>query len=235
MPEDSKAGWTGVRKLRIKDRAIVQALTTPGPTFGNVEETAKLIAPHLDPRRAGRHQVYRALEKTDVQAEIEEAIRAHGATIGWRIKTLRQVADPETILTETKETVTEGEDGPRVTKTITKRPPSASDIVRSIDVLNKMDSTYTKQNLEAQASHRYNSLAGRFHSLLAQDVLPSVDSVTSLDMPKVERKHHGPKRGLCIPGGLPIYAGTYLGSLPELPLDACSEATSNAASVGSEA
>ena len=165
---------------------MVASLTTPGPNMGRM--TAAGLA--VDPKRstsAARMAAWRALQQPQVREAVEEEMAKHGAGIGWRVKTLRAVGDPETVLTEEKETTRQikikGADGEAIlpavetTKTVTRRSPSPADIARIVDTLNKMDGTYAQQNAQANVSARYATLAGRFHNLLGAPQLPISEDV----------------------------------------------------------
>ena len=197
MP-DAQAPEPAIRKLKPRHQAIVKAYTTPGPTLGNLRAAGQAVDPSKTPV-AAKMEAWRALKLPEVRAAVDEAMAEFGAGHNWRIKTLRDVADPKTILTEERETI--HPDG-QTTKTITRRSPAPADIARIVDVLNKMDGTYSQQAAAAQVTARYQNLAHRFSALLANNNLQEEQYVPQEVKPKPKRvgKRKGATRTIgCIP------------------------------------
>lgn len=149
--------------------------------MGKPTATAAAVLPHMS-KDVGKATVWRTLQYPDVRAAVEEAMEAYGANIGWRIKTLKEAASPDTIITDTKETI--GPNGERTVQTH-RRAPTPTDAARCIDVLNRIDGTYDQQHAAALVSARFQSLSARFRTLMSAPNLPIQDSDPIVN---VERK-----------------------------------------------
>ncbi len=212
---------------------MVKSFTTPGATMGSLTK-AGLAANPTRSHAAAKIAAWKAFKRPEVQEAIADEMAKHGAGIGWRIKTLRAVGDPDTIITETKETVNARGD---LSTTTVKRSPSPADIARIVDTLNKMDGTYAQQNAQAQLTARYQTLAGRFHALLGnvspttEENVPMSTNVQSLEPPVPFEALSYKKRPKLCTGVIPTIKGRDTWFKQGHAPNAHSEATANAASV----
>jgi len=225
---------------------MVKSFTTPGDNMGNTT-AAGLAANPSRSHEAARQAAWRAFRLPEVREAIADEMAKHGAGIGWRIKTLRAVGDPGTVLTEEKETTRQvkvkGASGDvdlpaeETSRTITRRSPSPADIARIVDTLNKMDGIYSQQAAQAQVTARYATLAGRFHAILgnlpptSEEDVPMSTNVQSLEPPVPFEAMSYKRRPKLHTGILPTIKGRDTWFKQGHAPNAHSEATTNAASV----
>jgi hypothetical protein len=146
-----------------------------------------------DPTRskvAAKTAAHRALRHPDVRAAVDEAMSVYGAGIPWRVKSLKDAAD--TVITETSETLNAAGDRSITTK---RRSPTPAEIARVIDILNRMDGTYSQQDQAARRdTDRYRSLSARFFGFL-QDVSPKYEENVTHDDDAYDSVPYEPRTG----------------------------------------
>lgn len=162
MKEDRETSQTGEvavqdkkrRRLTPQQGAFVSLYANPeSPTYGN--GTQSVIA--VPGRRgksyaAARAQAVDYLSNPNIQSEIEALATQSGLTSLFRLKRLKDIADGQYVREVWKD-----EEG-RVHET-----PKASEVIKALDVVNKMTGLYEKNRAMMNATtERFRGLVARF-------------------------------------------------------------------------
>jgi hypothetical protein len=167
------------RRLTLKQRAFIDNFTNPGAeTFSNGVQSVLAI-----PMRRGNSYGAASKQATDylqnprMQNEIESRAIEAGLTDMFRLKTLFDIAGGQYITRETSERIVKG----KVRKVTTLRTPKASEVIKAVDVANKMTGQYERNRIMA------NAVSLRFREL-AKAYKPKLESVQKSIQVKVKGK-----------------------------------------------
>ena len=163
-----------LKLLKPQQRIFAMAYGFPGSTtFGNALQSYKQAYPHVTDGTAGV-QASRLLDDPKVSRTVAEIINSAGLGIEVRADQLKRIISHRDIgrvvsrvRKEAEETVTETQAG-----------PSFNQVLKAVDVANKMDGLYSKQQGAVDiAVEEYRSMSRRFFPRRAK--APTEPPITS--------------------------------------------------------
>ena len=157
---------------------LLRAISPSSPTYGNFRGSARAALPHLRP--AGHNmRAHRLKQNESVREAIGPLLLRMGAGRDVRA---RMTADVLTggYVSSTRMTYTDHEG--RESQTVVERQPSASDVLKAVDISNKMDGTYSENKAKAQVVS--DTFRGLMKRILAGDgVSDKSEQLDSKTMP----------------------------------------------------
>ena len=147
-----------MRKLTLKQETFAKAYTTIGTkTFGNGRQSALLAYNAKNPETAGaiatetlskpyvRSYIGQLLDEMDLGVEVRSRV-VREVILGTQTPTITETTHPDGSITTTKVT----------------RPVSATARLKAVDLLNRMDGTYSRAGVEGEvARQEYAELRSR--------------------------------------------------------------------------
>jgi hypothetical protein len=151
------------RPLRPREQAFVHAYADPASsTFGNGTQSYLVVAPDVGYDTA-RSSAVRMLANDSVSTSICDILNKANMGLEVRVDSIRRIISHKDIgRTVSKVRHTEDE-----TITTTESGPGYRDVLKAVDVLNKVDGLYDRNRAAADiASTEYRSLVKRFFSTM---------------------------------------------------------------------
>lgn len=194
-PQDEQAPPPKKRRLTLKQRAFIANYTNPeSKTYSNGTQSVLAI-----PGRRGKgsynaanNQAVQYLQSPTVISEIEVQLNQAGLGNMFRLGALHAIAGGQYVRTVRHKT------GKRVT--VSTETPKASEVIKAIDVVNKMSGLYEKNRVLANnTTQRFKELARQFRPVPV-DATPKTKRIGVDEHKSIQPKV---KSHLC--GFLPCY------------------------------
>jgi hypothetical protein len=141
--------------LSYTDKVFVAAYTDPdSDTYGNARQSYARAHPNASIETAGANGS-KKLNNTSVRAYIEQTLEEIGAGRQVRLAALQRVIQGTHVKTVRTTGTRVGEDGsPQEYETTVESTPSASEIIKAIDLVNKMTGLYDANRESATAARQ---------------------------------------------------------------------------------